>query len=137
MYTNPKVYEKNIVFAKIYKLSFIYRAMPTDIYLVLVIATVSLIVIGVIIYALYKAVKMLKTSLNDAREDSLPSPSNQIRNSNHNVPRQRAEQNISASNSSLPRSVSMGGITPTGTARRGANIAALPFFQGEFSRKYN
>ena len=118
------------------KFLFLYlhcRAMPTDIYLVLVIATVSLIVIGVIIYALYKAVKMLKTSLNDAREDSLPSSSNQIRNSNQNVPRRGTEQNVSASNSSLPRSVSLGGITPTGTTRRGANIAALPFFQGMHS----
>ena len=109
------------------------RAMPTDIYLVLVIATVSLIVIGVIIYALYKAVKMLKTSLNDAREDSLPAPSNQIRNSNRNTTRQGNEVNNSASNTSLPRSVSLGGITPTGTARRGTNIAALPFFQGLFN----
>ena len=109
--------------------------MPTDIYLVLVIATVSLIVIGVIIYALYKAVKMLKLSLNDAREDSLPVPNSQSRNDAQTTSRGSAEINNSrsrhsASNSSLPRSVSSSGVTPTGTARRGASIAALPFFQG-------
>jgi len=87
------------------------RAMPTDIYLVLVIATVSLIVIGVIIYALYKAVKMLKLSLDDAREDSLPAPNNQTRHDAHSASRGSAgishqRTRDSASNSSLPRSVS-------------------------------
>ena len=109
--------------------------MPTDIYLVLVIATVSLIVIGVIIYALYKAVKMLKLSLNDAREDSLPVPNSRTRNDVPNtssgaVRVSNSRNRDSVSNSSLPRSVSSSGVTPTGTARRGASIAALPFFQG-------
>ena len=113
--------------------------MPTDIYLVLVIATVSLVVIGLIMYGLYKAFKMFKLSLNDAREDSVPASQNQRRNER---PRRDAGMNNSdarnsASNSSLPRSTASTGVTPTGTARRGAGIAALPFFQGEFSYDRN
>ena len=113
--------------------------MPTDIYLVLVIATVSLVVIGLIMYGLYKAFKMFKLSLNDAREGSNPASQNQRRNER---PRRDAGMNNSdarnsASNSSLPRSTASTGVTPTGTARRGAGIAALPFFQGEFSYHRN
>ena len=113
--------------------------MPTDIYLVLVIATVSLVVIGLIMYGLYKAFKMFKLSLNDAREDSVPASQSQRRNER---PRRDAGMNNSdarnsASNSSLPRSTASTGVTPTGTARRGAGIAALPFFQGEFSYDRN
>ena len=114
-----------------------FRAMPTDIYLILVIATVSLVVIGVIMYALYKAIKILKMSIRDAQRDSLPSSSNNQRRREGQNRVQRgglgisnSEARNSASNSSLPRSASSNGVTPTGTARRGAGIAALPFFQG-------
>ena len=113
------------------------RRVPTDIYLVLVIATVSLVVIGVIIYALYKAIKMLKVSLNDGSDDTIPVPNNQRRNDTQNMSRlgvaiNNSDARNSASNSSLPRSST--GVTPTGTARRGASIAALPFFQGKHNR---
>ena len=110
--------------------------MPTDIYLILVIATVSLVVICVIMYALYKAIKILKLSIRDAQRDCLPSSNhNQRRREGQNMSRgglgiSNSETRNSASNSSLPRSASSNGVTPTGTARRGAGIAALPFFQG-------
>ena len=112
--------------------------MPTDIYLVLVIATVSLVVIGVIAYAFYKAIKLLKFSLNDGGDDTVPVPNDQRRNTSQNISQlgtaiNNSEARNTASNSSLPRSTSSAGVTPTGTARRGASIAGLPFFQGKYS----
>lgn len=50
------------------------KKMPSDIYLVLVIVSISLIVLTLLGYAIYKALVMLKVSLNDGRDDSVPVP---------------------------------------------------------------
>ena len=104
--------------------------MPPDVYLTLVIVSVSLIVLVLLSYALYKAVSMLKVSLNDGREDSMPVPGGgqnggvpTVSEEVHPVPILPNHAQVQAARAQMT----------AGPSRQGSQVtyAQLSFFQGK------